>query len=235
MAVALDAVSTVTAASSIASFSWTHTPSGTPTGVLVVIPHYAVNASVSSLVTGISYGGAALASVVATWRTAAEYGGAEAWFLGTGVPSGNATVVVNFASTSTAWRYGAAFTFTGSSLAVRANITVLSTSYSTQTYTLALSGTTCVVVLPLFSANNDVITYVTPRTGWTDRGRSDGGQGGVGVFSYDTVDSADVLCGFTQVADETAWLAVGIGEGSAVSIGGGILWSGIFGEVAGVM
>jgi hypothetical protein len=97
MAVAFDAGSVshagVSASQSEASFSWTHTPAGTPAGVVVfVIANHPTNGAVS----GVTYGGEALAAVPggSAADTLGELGRVQAWFLGSGVPTGAQTVQV---------------------------------------------------------------------------------------------------------------------------------------------
>ena len=98
MAVAFDAVSEshtgTTGSTSVASFSWSHDPVGTPRGVLV----YVLTVGPSSLATSVTYGGTALSAVSggSASDTAGETGTVEAWFLGASVPTDDpATVVVN--------------------------------------------------------------------------------------------------------------------------------------------
>lgn len=98
MAVAHDASSEshtgTTGSISEASFSWTHTPVGTPKGVLV----FEIQSSVFSenTATGITYGGIALTEVTNSKSTdsATEQGYTKAWFLGSSIPTGAQTVEV---------------------------------------------------------------------------------------------------------------------------------------------
>lgn len=77
-----------------ASFSWTHTTSITPRGVLVFT---FVNADADNA-TSVTYGGLTVNAVAggrANSSNASFPGDCKAWFLGSGLPSGNQTVVVN--------------------------------------------------------------------------------------------------------------------------------------------
>ena len=76
-----------------ASFSWTHTPAGTPSGVLV-FTYVKANANDALSVT---YGGVSLTAVSSgrAVDTAGEPGDCKAWFLGSGIPTGAQSVVVN--------------------------------------------------------------------------------------------------------------------------------------------
>lgn len=98
MAVAHSAASefptTTTPNTSAASFSWTHTQTGTPRGVLVFV--YCVN-SATATATSVTYGGISVPAVSggSTSDGAGELGRIDAYFLGSGLPSGNQTIVVN--------------------------------------------------------------------------------------------------------------------------------------------
>ena len=77
-----------------ASFSWTHTQSGTPQGVLVFV-HTINNAS--NTVTSVTYGGLALTRVAGAVAidTGGEPGRTDMFFLGSGLGTGNQTITVN--------------------------------------------------------------------------------------------------------------------------------------------
>ncbi len=76
------------------SFSWTHTTGISPKGILVFT---FVNANADNA-TSVTYGGNSVSAVVggrANSTNASFPGDCKAWFLGSGIPSGNQTVVVN--------------------------------------------------------------------------------------------------------------------------------------------
>jgi hypothetical protein len=87
-----------------ASFSWTHTTSTDPRGVLVLVFQ---GVSATDAVTSVTYGGTAVPAVSAgrATDTATEPGSVAAYFLGSGVPTtDNPTVVVNRTNnTTTMW------------------------------------------------------------------------------------------------------------------------------------
>jgi hypothetical protein len=81
-------------AASVASFSWSHTPAGTPRGVVV----YCFNTSASTDIFGVvTYGGVTMTAVPGGTAadTANEPGRCKAYALGSGIPTGTQTVVVN--------------------------------------------------------------------------------------------------------------------------------------------
>lgn len=92
-----------------ASFSWTHTQTGTPQGVLVFVH----TISASDFITSVTYGGTALdriAGAVAIDATT-EAGRTDLFFLGSGLATGNQTIVVNRTNNATTM-YASAATVT---------------------------------------------------------------------------------------------------------------------------
>ncbi len=114
MAVAHDTASEshtgTTGSASEASFSWTHTPVGTPRGVLVFVTSYGTSVDGVSSVT---YGGTAMTAVSGgrAVDTAGEPGSCKTYFLGSSVPTGAQSVVVNRANDATVM-YAVAITVT---------------------------------------------------------------------------------------------------------------------------
>lgn len=92
MAIAYDASSNG-AWSSGTSYSWTHTPSGTPAGVVV---SYGQEGTTQDIVTGITYGGVAMARI----NRATANDNSDLYFLGSSIPTGAQTVVVNLSTGS---------------------------------------------------------------------------------------------------------------------------------------
>lgn len=96
-AVAHDAASEshagATGSTNQASFTWTHTPAGTPRGVLV----YVFTRSATQTVTGVTYGGVAMTAEAGgvAIDTGGEAGRVDTFFLGTGIPTGAQSIVVS--------------------------------------------------------------------------------------------------------------------------------------------
>lgn len=80
--------------------TWTHTPVGTPRGVLI----FAIQrgSSTDEFTGAITYGGQALTAVTGgrAIDTGGETGATKAYFLGTGIPSGAQTVSIAHAATA---------------------------------------------------------------------------------------------------------------------------------------
>ena len=99
-----------TGSASQTAFSWTHTQTGTPQGVVVFVSTYA---STTSLVTSVTYGGAALTRITGgvALDSAGELGRVDTFFLGSGLASGNQFITVNRTNNATVM-YAAAATVT---------------------------------------------------------------------------------------------------------------------------
>jgi hypothetical protein len=94
------------------SFSWTHTPVGTPKGVLIFV----WNDGTAAQTTSITYGGVNVPAVSggAAVDTAGETGRMTAFYLGSGLPTGAQTVTVNRNNNTTElWAVAITITATG--------------------------------------------------------------------------------------------------------------------------
>jgi len=90
-------------------FTFAHTPTGTPRGVLVLIVHQQSSDEIDGVV---SYGGLAMARIVTAADTAGEESRSYAYFLGEGVPAGVQTVSIAHASTASATKKAVCITVT---------------------------------------------------------------------------------------------------------------------------
>ena len=93
MSIAYDAYSVSSVSTSAASFSWTHTPAGTPAGVYVAT---ITSNSATEHATAVTYGGVAMTAETggSAVDTLGEPGVTTLWSLNSGVPSGAQSVVV---------------------------------------------------------------------------------------------------------------------------------------------
>ncbi len=90
MAVAFDATSgSGVLGDANLSWSWTHTPTGTPQGVVA----FTFKDVSASNITGVTYGGVAMTLIGSAIDSAGEPGTCEVWFLGTGLPTGAQSIV----------------------------------------------------------------------------------------------------------------------------------------------
>ena len=107
-----------------AAFSWTHTQTGTPRGVVVFVSTYA---SVTDLITSVTYGGVALTRLSggSAQDAAGELGRMDAFFLGSGLGTGNQTITVNRTNNATVMYAAAATVTAGADTAVPTQTIVL--------------------------------------------------------------------------------------------------------------
>jgi hypothetical protein len=117
MAVAFDAASEshtgTSGSTSAASFTWTHTPSGTPRGILV----YTFSNANADDATAVTYGGLSLTAVSGgrAVDTAGEAGDCKTWYLGVGVQLRADDEVVVTRTNNTDEMYAVAITVTANS------------------------------------------------------------------------------------------------------------------------
>ncbi len=205
MAVAFDAFSNVAAGTG--DLSWTHTPVGTPRGVKVDIIENGGTNGVSS----VTYGGVAMELVAVNAKTSGEAGTVITYFLGKSIPTGAQTVSI-IVSDAVAKRAGAVtVTATTDTCWISADISIGSDSIVNPSSTLALLGKTCFVSLAGHSGQG-AVTGITQITGWTNRLEHDFGAQVGGWYTYNTISTADVACGWTQTADDAVMVALAITE-----------------------
>jgi uncharacterized protein Yka (UPF0111/DUF47 family) len=100
MAVAHDAASNATSNADVASFSWTHTPSGTPRAAIVFVACQNLTLADPTPVSAVTYGGVSMAELpYYAYTTSTERGAVSAWFLDD-VPAGAQTVQCTRANNS---------------------------------------------------------------------------------------------------------------------------------------
>ena len=107
-----------------AAFSWTHTQTGTPQGVVVFVSTFA---SVTDFITSVTYGGVALTRLSggSAQDAAGELGRMDAFFLGSGLSASNQTITVNRTNNATVMYAAAATVTAGADTAVPTTTIVL--------------------------------------------------------------------------------------------------------------
>src|SRR5574338_311067 len=98
MAVAFDAATESVRIDTSDPYTFTHTPVGTPRGVIVTAVHGVTNVS---QINSITYGGVELVTGLETADTTTEPGRAYLYFLGSGIPTGTQTVSIDLTSATT--------------------------------------------------------------------------------------------------------------------------------------
>jgi hypothetical protein len=199
------------------TLSWTHTPVGTPRGILVFVSQ--ITGSTDE-VTSVTYGGVAMSEISGSPLLHVnpthgdEAGAVYAYFLGSGIPTGAQTVQVNVNGTAST-KAAVAYSLTSSFDTVVQNTTTLNTVAANPSATLALSGLTCWVALTGFSGQN-AISGTTPLTNWTSVNETDAGNQVFLTYRYNNVSTADVTVGWTQTSEDVAMIAVAIRDVTAI-------------------
>ena len=204
MTIAFDAYTSNTG--SVQSPSFTHTPVGTPRGVLVFITRHL---SAVDTITGVTYGGTAMAEVtnsplLATGETAEVH----CFFLGTSIPTGAQTVAVT--GTTTLNTGASCITVTAAGDTEFNNSNTLNTIIGNPSLSLTLGSIESFVAQAFRSGRAN--TDITALTNWTERLEQVFGSQLSGLYAYDIIGTTDVTCGYTSGSDDAGILAVAINE-----------------------
>ena len=204
MAVAFDAFS-----SGVLDANFTHNPVGVPKAVIV----WVCDVSGSDQVTGVTYGGAALAQVSGSPlnKTTGEAGSVHCFFLGSSVPTDDPATVDVTTTASTFAVYCVTLTADTNTELVDVDATISSDSQADPSVTMSLAGRSSFVGLCFFSGH-DAVTSCTQLTDWTNRQRDTTGAIVVGCFTYNTIGTADVTAGWTQTAEDAVAIVVTVSE-----------------------
>lgn len=209
MSIAYDATSAATTGTG--NLSWTHTPVGTPKGVIVFIVQ---NVGATDEVTTVTYGGKTMREVAGSPLLASggEPGAVYAYHLGTGIPTGAQTVAVTVNATGSS-KAAQAYTVTAASDVdlTSADASINSTSLANPSVVLALSGFSSFVAIG-FHSGQGTAASITPLASWTSSAEVDFGNQMAGFYKFDTIGTADVTCGWTQTADDARMIAVALRE-----------------------
>jgi hypothetical protein len=224
VAIAHDAVSNVAAGTG--NLSWTHTPTGTPRGVVVLIGQ---SLGITDEVTGVTYGGVAMTEIALSplihdaTSGATDDGVLYGYWLGASVPTGAQTVAVTVNGTGSSKRAVAATVTASSDVAVEDTSTfneVNTTTTPTVTLTTG-SGvvTQCYGVL-IFGQPG--VGDVQPGTGVTTILEHDAGAH---VICFGRSTSTDAGSDFTMAwalegagtTDDAAILAIAFKESAAAA------------------
>ena len=212
-AIAHDATGSFGATPDTASpMEWSHNPVGTPRGIIVLI---ATN-STSDTITGVSYGGSALARVL--WQNVAgENGSAYAYFLGVGVPTTDpATVSVTFTGTANHMGVSVSVTATDDT-SVDDSDFVSSTSLANPSMTLTTTVDT--ITYGSLYSGAAAPANTAPDANHTDIQETDLGAETSSTIRRSAVVSCPPSCspvvGWTVAADDVAAVGIAVRQGVA--------------------
>ncbi len=207
MTVAFDAFSNVAAGTG--ELSWTHTPVGTPRGIIV---HVVEDVSNSDGVTGVTYGGETMDEVTGSPNVlVANAKSSHCFFLGTGIPTGAQTVVVSVDDTNPKRAGAISLTADADVEIIDTDATINGSAEENPSGTLSLGGRTCFASIA-FVSGQSVPTNITPLTNWTDRLEHDFGSNTAGWYTLDTIGSSDVTAGWTQTSAHAVAISLAVSE-----------------------
>jgi len=211
MAVAFDVFSSSTGTGTL---SHTHTPVGTPRGIIAILVSVAGTDSANAA----TYGGVAMTEVALSPEvlTGGETGNVSVFFLGSSVPSGaqTAQITVNDAE---AKAFGVISLTASNDTEVQDTSSLQSTSQGNPSVTLSLGGKDCFCALGAYSGIGN--GSIAPLTNWTERLEHDFGNDEAYFATYNTIGSVDVTAGYTAGADDVALIAIAVTESTG---GGGV-------------
>lgn len=222
MTIAYDAVSSATEGTG--TLTWTHTPAGTPAGVIV----YVIQNTGTDLVTGVTYGGITMSEVTDSpnLKAAAEDGAVYGYFLGSSIPTGAQTVEVSVTGGAiTKAAVAITVTAAGDTAVQDTDVTINSDAEADPSATLSLGGNSCFCAIG-FMSGIGATANITPLTDWTSRYEFDFTNQTAGVYTYDTIGTSDVAIGWDQTSEDAVAVGIAItedaGGGSAAPAGVGL-------------
>jgi hypothetical protein len=220
MAVAHDAYTASHVSGSVsqseASFSWTHTPSGTPRGVLVyAFTGVGANTSSTNHVTAVTYGGVSMVAVTAgsAADTVTEPMRTTAWFLGSGIPSGNQTVAVTRTNDSVSV-WVVAITVTAGNDTTYAGVLLEQEDQALTEENIndGSPGTNSVRYVGIATGKSSASTALTTGANSTRLGNNDGVSRGAVVTRETTAGQGARPVGESATSDDVAAVYVAITE-----------------------
>lgn len=188
--------------------TWTHTPVGTPRGIIVAIIH---GTSSTDHVSTVTYGGVSMAEVIRRTDTSTEPGAAELWFLGTGIPTGNQTVSVDLASATTDDIEFVSMSFTAEMDTQIVDSDGIAENATNPSVTLQYTGRTCLAVAALYGGGAAPSSF-TPNGNCTAVQSEDLGAFYASVIRQTTPGTSDFAIGGTASGDDVAYVAAAISE-----------------------
>jgi hypothetical protein len=209
MAVAYDASSALFRTDTSTNPSWTHTPTGTPRGVVVFSVH---GTTAIDHVDGVTYGGVALGRISRVADLAGEVGEVLGYFVGTGIPTGAQTVAVALDSATTTDIHFVCITLTASDDTEVIDFDITETGdQADPSATLQYSGRTAIAVAGLYMGGSSPAAF-TPNGNCTTAQDQDLGNFYSEVIYQTTPGTSDFAIGGTSSSDDVAMLAVAISE-----------------------
>jgi hypothetical protein len=200
VAVAHDAVSQSSTTFTATSPSWTHTPTGTPRGVCVMVVQNQDTGADN--VTGVTYGGVAMTRVRMATGTTGESSRIYVYFLGSGIPTGAQTVTATMNDANNKVAYCATVTAAANTQVDTSNDDAPGTANANPSLTLTFSGT-----LATWAAYEAVFTglaapVTTVQAGSTHAFGNDFGNASAMFARKAGTGGTSTTMGYTAAADD---------------------------------
>jgi hypothetical protein len=213
MAVAHDAISEIEKTGSETSSSQTHTPVGTPRGIVVTIARANPGDTVADFITGVTYGGVAMARIVNVNDTAGEHGQSVAYFLGSGIPTGPQTWVVSYSSSATHDVHAVCASVTAADNTEVLASGSIGVDQANPQIALSYGGRTGQAYASCYSGLSTVgsLTVLGTCTATHDYDLPDGTYVAV-ACRQTTPGTADFTIGWTAASDDVAMVAIAVTE-----------------------
>jgi len=189
--------------------SWTHSPTGTPRGILVFI----VLDEATDVINGVTYGGTSMTEVTGSplLKATGEAAGVICYFLGTSVPSGAQTIAIDYSSGTASYSaFVISLTAGTSETAIEDTTTISSDAVANPSGTLTVDENSFAIVG--FMSGQDAVTGVTPSTGWTNRREVDMSTMIAACYTKDANSSTDITFGWTQTSNDALAIGVAVKE-----------------------
>lgn len=165
----------------------------------------------ASLISSVSYGGAALALAIGASDSVTEPGRAELWFLGSGIPTGAQTVSIDLTSASTIDLHIVVWELSGLVDTVVIDSDSISENAANPTVTLQAGGRTKISLCIMYGGGASPSgTLATGNT--LDHTHDLGAFHSQSCFET-TVDASDHTIGWsTKASDDLAFVAIAVSE-----------------------
>jgi hypothetical protein len=190
--------------------TWTHTPVGTPKGVVVLIPQGLSTDQVS----GVTYGGVALTRIRFAARSAAEACAVYTYFLGQNIPTGPQTVAVTTTGTNPMWPQAA--TLTADSAITAVDVENGLDAGIIANPSLALSPT-AEATLYYVNASGLNAPVSTPESGTTQLAARDLGTISGHIGTKEVAGAGATTIGWTSASDDVCHAGLAVKESEPVA------------------
>lgn len=196
-------------------FTFTHTPVGTPKGVVLFVIG---SGTASDFIDGtVSYGGVAMTRIALATDTVVELGTSFCYFLGSGIPTGAQTVSIDYTgNTEGSFKKAICITLTAAADTAVAASGALSEDATNPSLTLDSGADTAIRILGMHTGQQ--VAGVTLGGGLTSvlSENSEGAASRSRQVAYQTTPgSGSTALGWTIAADDCALTGVAIKEAAA--------------------